>query len=254
MTVKVTKSQSASKQIYIAQYSSRTSNCSYLEAPFPRSSNIKKPLTFFRARQKRRVYHHSPTLAGTYCSATTARIRQPITCIAFCYVIVTSRSSLSILQSRDDRHPQLHAWRTTHIVGTYVRLIVLQQIHASVTVSYCERTGPVPQAAVLYRRADQKQFSPLSVANFDEACVPYKLSRPINVLKLKASTHLCAPRSQQALTLYTQRQTALLRPMYPVSAGRSLAVKPLNSTVAHSDQPFPNSVHNTTTLNCCVVD
>jgi len=50
----------------------------------------------------------------------------------------------------------------------------------------------------------------------------------IYILKLEASVHLCAPRSQRALALYTQRQTALLRPMYPVSA--SLAVKPLNST------------------------
>jgi len=29
---------------------------------------------------------------------------------------------------------------------------------------------------------------------------------------------LSVPRSQQALTLYTQPQTALLRPIYPVSA------------------------------------
>ena len=38
------------------------------------------------------------------------------------------------------------------------------------------------------------------------------------ILKLEASVHLCAPRSQRALTVYTQRQTALLRPMYPLSA------------------------------------
>jgi len=32
----------------------------------------------------------------------------------------------------------------------------------------------------------------------------------IYILKLEASVHLCALRSQRALTLYTQRQTALL--------------------------------------------
>ena len=35
---------------------------------------------------------------------------------------------------------------------------------------------------------------------------------------LKSEASVCVPRSQRALTLYTQRQTALLRPLYPVSA------------------------------------
>jgi len=38
------------------------------------------------------------------------------------------------------------------------------------------------------------------------------------ILKSEASVRLCAPRSERALNLYTQRQTALLRPIYPVSA------------------------------------
>jgi len=39
-------------------------------------------------------------------------------------------------------------------------------------------------------------------------------------LKSEACVHvrLSVPRSQRALTLYTQRQTALLQPIYPVSA------------------------------------
>jgi len=39
-----------------------------------------------------------------------------------------------------------------------------------------------------------------------------------HILKCDASVRLCALRSEQALTLYTQRQTALLWPIYPVSA------------------------------------
>jgi len=38
------------------------------------------------------------------------------------------------------------------------------------------------------------------------------------LLKFEASVRLCALWSQRALTIYTQRQTALLRPMYPMSA------------------------------------
>ena len=38
------------------------------------------------------------------------------------------------------------------------------------------------------------------------------------ILKCKASVRLRALRSQRALTLYAQRQTALLRLIYPVSA------------------------------------
>ena len=40
----------------------------------------------------------------------------------------------------------------------------------------------------------------------------------ICILKCDASVHLCAQRSERALALYTQRQTALLRPIYLVSA------------------------------------
>ena len=40
----------------------------------------------------------------------------------------------------------------------------------------------------------------------------------IYLLKFEASVRLCVLQSQLALTLYTQRQTALLRLMYPVSA------------------------------------
>jgi len=40
----------------------------------------------------------------------------------------------------------------------------------------------------------------------------------IYILKCDASVRLCAPWSERALTLYTQQQTALLRPIYPVSA------------------------------------
>jgi len=45
-----------------------------------------------------------------------------------------------------------------------------------------------------------------------------RFSLGIYILKCEASVRLCALRSQRALTLYTQRQTALLRPIYPVSA------------------------------------
>ena len=42
--------------------------------------------------------------------------------------------------------------------------------------------------------------------------------KDIYILKCDASVRLCAPWSERALTLYTQRQTALLRPIHPVSA------------------------------------
>ena len=40
----------------------------------------------------------------------------------------------------------------------------------------------------------------------------------VYILKSEASVRVCALRSQRALTLYTQRQTALLQPIYLVSA------------------------------------
>jgi len=43
------------------------------------------------------------------------------------------------------------------------------------------------------------------------------INQDIYILKLEASVCVCHG-SQRALTLYTQQQTALLRPIYPVSA------------------------------------
>jgi len=48
------------------------------------------------------------------------------------------------------------------------------------------------------------------------------MTQEYGILYLKSEVsvlvRLSVPRSQRALTLYTQRQTALLRPIYPVSA------------------------------------
>ena len=58
----------------------------------------------------------------------------------------------------------------------------------------------------------------IAIGFTDDTARPGAVYTGIYILKCDASVRLCAPQSERALTLYTQRQTALLRPIYPVSA------------------------------------